>query len=202
MKLSSQQENKIREFVDGQGLSISSLRDDVLDHLCCVIESQLNRGKSFDQLLLEATAEIAPNGLLDVEKRTIFLLNSKRIIIMKKLMFSIGFIGAVTLAAGVTSKLLNLPMGNSLFISGFLILLLIFIPLLAFDRYKVAISKALSERLKIILGGVSGLIVGLSGLFKLLHFQGAESLLMLGSLVFIVGFLPFLFFRMYKKSVA
>ena len=36
---------------------------------------------------------------------------------------------------------------------------------------------------------------------KMLHLMGAALLLMLGFLVFGFGFLPFLFFRMYKKSV-
>jgi hypothetical protein len=202
MKLTSQQEDQIKKFVDGQGVKLTSLRDDVLDHLCCVVESQLNKGKSFETLLKDATEEVAPHGLHDIEKQTIFLLNTKRIIIMKKLMYIIGFIGSVVFAAGVALKLLRLSMGTELFIAGFLILLLVFVPLMAMDRYKVAIAKALSERLKIMLGGISGIIVGLSGLFKLLHLQGAELLLMLGMLLFIVGFLPFLFFRMYKHSVA
>jgi len=117
-------------------------------------------------------------------------------------MYLIGFAGAVTLTTGITFKLLWYPMANILFTIGFLVLLLIFVPMLAFDRYKVAIAKALSERLKIILGSIAGVIVGLSGLFKFLHWQGAEVLLLAGAFIFAVGYLPFLFFTMYKKSLA
>jgi len=120
---------------------------------------------------------------------------------MKKLLYLIGFIGAATLAAGVTLKLLRMSGGNEFFTVGFIVLLLIFFPLLAFDRYKVAISKAISVRLKIVLGAIAAVITGLSGLFKVLHLQGAELLLMVGAFVFVFGFLPFLFFTMYKKSV-
>jgi hypothetical protein len=200
MKLTTEQESIVQDFVDDQGLKILSLRDDVIDHLCCVIESELGKEKSFEQLLDKAVADLAPNGLIEIEHKTMFLLNSKRIIIMKKLMYLIGFIGSLTLTAGVTFKLLRMPLGNELFIVGFLTLLLIFIPLLAFDRYKVAISAAISVRMKIILGVVSAIITGLSGLFKLMHLQGADLLLMLGAFVFAFGFLPFFFFTMYKKS--
>ncbi|WP_299437780.1 hypothetical protein [uncultured Aquimarina sp.] len=202
MKLSTEQEEKIKDFVDGQGLKLQALQDDVLDHLCCVVESELKTGKTFDQSLQDAISELAPNGLIDLERKTFFLLNSKRIIMMKRLMYFIGFIGAVTLAAGITFKILWYPGANKLFITGFLLLLLVFVPMLAFDRYKVAIAKTLSERLKIILGCVSGVIVGLSGLFKLMHWMGAEVLLLAGAFIFAIGYLPFLFFTMYKRSLS
>lgn len=202
MKLTPEQEDLIADFVDAQGLTLPSLRDDVIDHLCCVIEQDLHKGKSFDQLLQAAVLDIAPNGLKDIQAQTVFLLNSKRIIAMKKFMYLVGFLGAVSLTIGVTLKLLNMPWGYELFSVGFLTLLLVFIPLLAFDRYKVAISKAISERMKIILGASAALVTGLSGVFKMMHLQGAEVLLMLGALIFAMGFLPFFFFTMYKKSVS
>ncbi|WP_405205649.1 hypothetical protein [Aquimarina sp. LLG6339-5] len=202
MKLNSEQEKKIKSFVDKQGFKLLELRDDIEDHLCCVVESDLKRGRTFDQSLQDAISELAPNGLIDLERKTIFLLNSKRIIMMKKLIYFIGFIGALTLTAGVVFKILWYPGANKLFITGFLLLLLIFVPMLAIDRYKVAIAKTLSERLKIVLGCVSGVIVGLSGLFKLMHWMGAEVLLLAGAFIFVVGYLPFLFFTMYRKSLA
>ncbi|MDH7444433.1 hypothetical protein [Aquimarina sp. 2201CG14-23] len=201
MKLSAEQEEKIKVFVDKQGLKLPALRDDIIDHLCCVVESELKAGKTFDQSFQGAILELAPNGLIDIERRTFFLLNSKRIIMMKRLMYFIGFIGALTLTAGITFKILWYPGANKLFIAGFLLLLLVFVPMLAFDRYKVAIAKTLSERLKIILGCVSGVIVGLSGLFKMMHWMGAEVLLLAGAFIFAIGYLPFLFFTMYKRSV-
>ncbi|WP_299245639.1 hypothetical protein [uncultured Aquimarina sp.] len=202
MKLSIEQEEKIKDFVDKQGLRIQALKDDILDHLCCVVESELKAGKTFDQSLQDAILELAPNGLIDLERKTFFLLNSKRIIMMKKLMYFIGFVGALTLTTGITFKILWYPGANKLFITGFLLLLLVFVPMLAFDKYKVAIAKTLSERLKIILGCVSGVIVGLSGLFKLMHWMGAEVLLLAGAFVFAIGYLPFLFFAMYKRALA
>jgi len=95
-----------------------------------------------------------------------------------------------------------MPGANMFFMTGYVTLLLVFCPLLAIDRYKLAVSPAISERLKIILGGVAAALMGVSGAFKLLHLQGADILLAIGALVFAVGFLPFLFFRMYKSSIS
>jgi hypothetical protein len=202
MKLTSEQEDIVYNTVKDAGVQLESLQADIVDHLCCVIESQLGKGRPFDQLLKEAIHDLAPNGLNEIQNQTLFLLNAKRIIIMKKLIYSTGFIGALTLTAGVTFKLLWWPMANNLFLIGFTLLLLVFFPLLGFDRYKVAISHSMTERLKIIIGVISALTIGIAGIFKYFHLQGAMVLFGLGALIFAFGFLPFLFFTMYKKSVS
>lgn len=202
MKLTVEQQAYIDQYVRSKGLKNESLKDDVVDHLCCVIESSTDNKKSFQEILDLAVADLAPNGLADLENRTFFLLNSKRILIMKKTMYLTGFAGSLILTAGITFKLLRMPYGGELFMAGFLILLLLFIPMLTIERYKVAVSKAISHRLMIMLGGIAAVITGLSGLFKIMHLQGADVLLMLGAFVFALGFLPFLFFNIYKKSIS
>lgn len=202
MKLTSEQEHVVYEYVETKKIANKSLKNDLIDHLFCVIEIQLEKGNSFDIAFDRALNQLAPNGLEEIEKETIYLLNYNRIIIMKQFMYIVGFLGALTLTAGITFKLLSLPFGYELFATGFIILFLIFIPLYAFDRYKVTIAKNLSQRMKIILGVIASLITGLAGLFKVLHLQGADLLLMLGAFIFTVGFLPFLFFTLYKKSVS
>lgn len=117
-------------------------------------------------------------------------------------MYLIGFLSSIALTAGVTLKLLGMPFGMELFTVGFLVLLLFFIPLLAIDRYKVTLSKTVWVKWRFILGVLAAIATGLSGLFKLMHLQGADLLLMLGAFVFAFGFLPLYFFNMYKKSVS
>jgi len=201
MRLTQEQVGHISDFLDQEGIKIPSLKDDILDHICCVIESRLGEGHSFDELLLDAVSDLAPNGLINIEQNTIFLLNSKRILMMKKLMYLIGLLGSIALTAGITFKLLWFPGANVLLVLGFFSLLFGFIPMYTIDRYKVAISKAISERMKIILGAVAVIIIGAAVLFKIMHFQGANVLLVLGAFVFAFGFLPFWFFTMYKKAI-
>lgn len=202
MRLTAEQETTIQKRVDEQGLVPSTLRDDIIDHLSCVVENSLEKEKPFEQLLDEAIQKLAPNGLLEIQQMTIFLLNSKRIIMMKRLMYTTGFIGAVILTAGATFKLLYLPYGGPLFIVGSVLLFLVFFPLLALDKYKVAISKTISVRLKFVFGFSAALFIGVSVMFKIMHLQGAPLLLAIGSLLFAFGFLPFFFFTMYKGSIS
>ena len=204
MKLTADQVEIVRRVVDTSGIETETLKDDLLDHLCCVIESEMSRGKGkeFSQLLNEAVAELAPEGLKQIQYETVFLLNSKRILIMKKLMYFVGLIGAMALTGGFTFHLLHWPGADQLFLTGFFVLVLLFIPLSAVDRYKVILAKALSEKMRVIFGIVAALLAGSGGIFKILHLPGADQLLIGAAIVFIFGFLPFLFFTMYKKSIA
>ncbi len=201
MKLTDVQEEIVRKYVEAQELKLSTLSDDIIDHLCCVLESELGKEKSFDQVLQDAVAELAPNGIRELERNTFHLINSKRII-MKKLTFLMGLTGAMALTGGATFKLLHLPGANQLFMIGYLAFLLVFIPLLAVDRFKVTNAKSIFERLNIILGVVSSVILGLAGAFKIMQLPGDHLLLMCGLIVFAACFLPLLFFTMYKQSIS
>ena len=201
MKLSDEQEEMVRNCVEEHGLKLKTLSDDIIDHLCCVIESRLKIGNSFDELLHNAMAELAPNGLIDLEHKTIFLLSAKRILIMKKLTYLIGLIGSVAFTFSFPARALRWPYASELEILGSL-LLLVFVPLLFFGKYEVTIARTMSERLTIISGSAAAIFFGLGGLFKFLHWPGVVPLWLLAFTVFALGFLPFLFFTMYKKSIS
>jgi len=202
MKLSEEQTHKIESLLQQEGVNNESLAADLLDHLCCVMEIQLKRGKDFDMALKEAVDELAPEGLKQMEIQTRYLLNSKHILNMKKLIYSVGFLGAASLSLGMLFKLMFWPMANILSISGVVTLLLVFVPLVALDRYKYEVSKALSARFKFFAGIAAAVLVGLSILFKTFHLMGAGVMLVTGVFIFVFGYLPFLFFSLYKKSTS
>jgi len=202
MKLSDDLIDIIRVRVMEADVTTRTLRDDVVDHICCVVEFKIGEGKSFKEALDEALLEVAPNGLDDLQRKTFILLRSPKIILMKKVMYSIGLITAVLVSLGWLFTTLRWPGGRELFNYGFLGFLWVFIPMIAIDRYRNSFRKAFAEKLRIVFGSVSGFIVGLSLVFKLLHLQGADILLVAGMLMFTFCFLPALFFNMYKKASA
>ena len=61
-----------------RSVSMHALRVELLDHLCCHIETQLDLGISFDSALKEAILQLSPEGLPAVEERTVFLLSFKK----------------------------------------------------------------------------------------------------------------------------
>mgnify|MGYP003576265435 CR=1 FL=1 len=202
MKLSTEQINSVRHIIDQSEIHNILLKDDVLDHLCCVVEHKMGHGKSFEEAVPEALKELAPDGLHEIQRETVFLLNSAKIILMKKVMYSIGLMSTMALSLGWLFKFLHMPGADQLIDYGFFGFALVFVPMLAIDQLKVRIKKALSERLRIVLGLVSAITTCVAVLFKILHLQFGDLLLFAGALIFIFGFLPFQFFTMYKKSNA
>lgn len=202
MKLSESQVNNIRAVLLSAGITHDRLRDDVLDHLCCVMEMKLTKGNDFAMSLEEAVRELAPDGLANLQYETVFLLNSTKNMFMKKFMYIIGFITTVAMTMGVTFKILHMPGAEQLFNFGFFGFTLLFLPMVTWDRFKTTIHGALTERLRLLFGFLSAVTIGTSVVFKLFHYTGADVALLIGISLFSFGFLPFLFFSLYKKSIA
>ena len=201
MKVSQEQIASIHGVIEHSSITIDTLKDDLLDHLCCVVEVKMTKGSGFEISLKEALDELAPDGLNAIQLETIFLLNSTKIMRMKKIMYSIGLITSISMTMGITFKFLHLAGSEELFTYGFVGFLLLFLPMLAIDRYKHNLGKSLSEKLRIGLGYLSAFLIVFSIAFKLFHLDGANLLLLSGMCVLSFGFLPFLFFNMYKKSL-
>jgi hypothetical protein len=202
MKLSGEQIAVITVMIGQSRIKIQTLKDDLLDHLCCVVEIKIESGKTFDTALREALHELAPNGLEEIQQETLCLLNSNKILIMKKVMYLIGLITTISMSLGLTFRIFDWTGGSELFFYGLLGFVFLFIPMITIDKFKVNLHGTLIEKLRVITGVSSGVIVGLGIILKVLGFQGADQLLFGGALLFSFVFLPFLFFNMYKKSIS
>jgi hypothetical protein len=202
MKLSSEQIAAINDKIGQSRINIQTLKDDLLDHLCCVVEIKIERGKTFDTALREALRELAPNGLEDIQKETFYLLNSYKILAMKKVMYLIGLITTISMSLGLTFRIFDWTGGSELFFYGLLGFVFLFVPMITINKFKLNLHGTLIEKLRIITGVLSGVIVGLGIILKVLGVQGADQLIFGGALLFSFVFLPFLFFNMYKKSVS
>lgn len=194
-------EERIIEEIEGSSIKNQELKDDLIDHFCCLVEIEMDRGSSFEKALEKAYHQTAPNGLGEIQNETIFLLNYSKIMLMKRLTYVVGYLVTVTWIAGILLKALHLPGAGVLMGSGAIGVTCIFIPLLLINRYKHLAREVISERMKWILGGFSIALLVASITMKMLHLQGASLMLFISFLLFGIGFLPFLFFRMYKKSV-
>ncbi len=199
--IQAEHEDQIIQQVEASNIKNQSLQADLIDHLCCLVELEMKRGLDFTNAYEEALNQTAPNGLDEIEKETIFLLNYSKIIFMKRLTYALGYLSALSWAVGIFFKLMHLPGTILLLYTGGSGLAFIFLPLLLVNRFKKSTTKLLSERLKWILGVASGFMFMLASWMKFGHLMGANIVLALSFFVFGFGFLPFLFFRMYKKSV-
>ena len=129
------------------------------------------------------------------------MLNTKKIITMKKIMYLIGLLASMSMTLGWLFKYLNWKGGGDMLTYGMICFLLLFLPMLAINSYKMTLGKALSEKLKIILGFTGAILAGLGIILRTSGMQYGSLLVVTGTLIIAFGFLPFLFFRMYRKSI-
>ena len=119
---------------------------------------------------------------------------------MKETTYIIGLLSSIAASVGFLFRLMQWPGGGALSVGGTLGFGFLFLPLLTVYYFKRKRDHGLSERLKIITGVASGFIFTLSVLFKTLHLQGADLLLIAGFSLFTFAFLPVLFFSLYKNA--
>jgi hypothetical protein len=116
-------------------------------------------------------------------------------------MYLIGLLASMSMTLGWLFKYLNWKGGGDMVTYGMICFLLLFLPMLAINSYKMTLGKALSENLKIILGFSGAIVTGLGILLRTCGMQYGSLLVVIGTLIIAFGFLPFLFFRMYRKSI-
>jgi hypothetical protein len=116
-------------------------------------------------------------------------------------MYLIGLLASMSITLGWLFKYLDWKGGGDMLTYGMICFLLLFLPLLAINSYKMASGKALSENLKIILGLSGAIVTGLGILLRTSGIQYGSLLIVVGTLILAFGFLPFLFFRMYRNSI-
>ena len=201
MRLSDQQVDVIRTYINKSGIHLQSLQEDVLDHLCCVLEENDTVNENFEKNLRAAIDDLAPEGLSKLETETVFLLSSKKLLNMRKFMYAVGLGSSIALTMGLCFRLLQWPGGWELMTYGFIVFSLLFLPMTIIDKFKLKIQKSLSERLRFILGAISAIVAGIAVLLKILHLQGGDLMLLIAAGLFAFGFLPFLFFTNYRKAI-
>lgn len=200
MRLSEAQVRIIKKLVEESGIERELLRDDVVDHLCCVVEMKLLDGLNFNEALSDAVSELSPGGLNLLEKQTTFLLNSNKIKIMRTVTYSVGLLSLMTVCTGLILRLFHLGTSANIISFGLLIFGFVFLPIAGINYLKHRVNRAFSERVRVILGVLCGIFLSTGVTFKVLNLFGANEILILGLVILGFGFLPFFFFTVYNKT--
>ncbi len=167
------------------GIDNESLRIDLTDHMCCLLEEKLEMGNSFDAAYQEVMQVFKASRLTAIKEETEFLTKSN--FIMKKRTVIIGIVAIVTIIVGAFMKV-NHMMGAGVIITcGFIMLALGFVLFNLIDRFRY-INEG-SEKWWHLAGhvGLIAFIVGVS--LKVLHQPGANVTLMTGAIVLTLSFM-------------
>ena len=75
--ISDRQIDFIQRDIRRHGIKMESLQEDLLDHICIIIEQNLEENEDFEQFYHNSIKTFYKEELREIEDETIFLLNSK-----------------------------------------------------------------------------------------------------------------------------
>lgn len=190
--LSDKQIDFILSDIGARGVKTEDLQYNLLDHVCCIIENELEENGDFAQFYNKTISRFYKKELKELEDETQLLLTFKNYYTMKKLMIISGAFATTTFVFGSFFKIMHWPGASLLFFLGMITGCFLFLPLVF--TLKARESKSIQNKLIAGVGTLDAILFCLSSLFKVFHWPGANIiwLVTLGVLFFV--FIPLYFF--------
>lgn len=195
--LNEKQIDFILNDIRRNGVELEDLQSNLLDHICCIIEQELEENGDFEQFYFSTIKKFYKNELREIEEETISLLTFKNYYVMKKTMLVSGVISASLLTLGIILKFLHMPgaaVGIVLGIGG---MSFVFLPLLFLLKIKE--QKETKNKVLIGLGTFAGILMALGILFKIMFWPGANMMALTSLLILLFVFLPVYFFTGFRN---
>jgi hypothetical protein len=196
-ELSLQQVDRIRKDLIRQSINYSHLLHDLLDHICCDIEFEMERGNSFEEAYSNIRKWMGANRCRKIQEETLLLTNNTYRF-MKSVMKISGIIAPALLAVAALFKIQHWPGGGALMVLGFFLVCIFFLPSAIYVLYKENKGK----RFLLYLFGFVSFLPWMAGiLFKVQHWPGAGILLTFGISATVILFLPALLYVKIKDAI-
>ncbi|HEU5168493.1 MAG TPA: hypothetical protein VFU29_23270 [Chitinophagaceae bacterium] len=188
-RLSEEQINYIGADIKKRGIEMESLQQDLLDHICCMIEEGLEENGDFEKFYAAVIKTFYKNELSEIETETVNLLTNKNYYTMKKAMIFSGIFSAIVLSLGILLKFLHAPGANVCIVTGIFFFSFIFLPLMSAMRMKE--KEKTRDKLIIGLGVFPAILMSISFVFRVQHWPGAMMMLYGSIAILVLLFLPF-----------
>ena len=174
--------------IRARGVMMESLHDDLVDHVCCILERAPEESGNFEERYLSVIRTFYKKELSEIEDETKMLLNNKNYYAMKKVMIFGGITSATLLAIGIIFKFLHLQGAGISIVLGAGIFSLVFLPLTVLLKLKE--EKSSRDKALIITGTIAAVMMSIGILFKIMWWPYANMLGMLSIAVLCLIYLP------------
>jgi len=192
MHLTADQLQHIENLIDDSGINYSHLKADLLDHICCDIEQQMDQGKSFQAAFEQVLLQCSMSHLAHLQKQTLVLTN-KVYAFMKKMIHLFGVVVPILLTLGAMGKMYDWHGAGLALVTGFLVSNFVLIPAIAVVSYtEFNNRKYFWAHLS---GAVASTLLLTGLLFKIQHWPYANIVLLAGILAVVLNLPVFMVVR-------
>lgn len=188
---------KVAEDLRKNGIETEDLINNLLDHICCILEEELHDLSEFEHKYPSILSRFYKQKLSELEEETQQLLTFKNYYAMKKTMLSCGALVSFSFIVGAFLKYMHWPGAAPFLLSAIVLFSFVFLPLMII--LKMRESSAKRSKLVLILGMITGILASISVLFKLMWWPGANILSVLSLLMLMLIFLPVYFFTGFRN---
>jgi len=198
-ELTLQHIDQITNDISRQEIIFSHLLHDLVDHVCCDVEYEMQSGLSFNEAYRKVKQKMGSRRRLkEIQEETLYAVDTKYRY-MKNTMKISGIAGTILFGFAVLFKIQHWPAAGIMLVLGALILAIIFMPSALVVLWKETHSK---KRIFLLTSGfITGFLFIFGTLFKVQHWPGAGVLLGLSFLTGILLFIPALLANRLREQV-
>jgi hypothetical protein len=195
--LNEEQVQYILRDLESKGIDMEELRFSLLDHICCVLEEELDDPGEFRGHYEKVLPRFFKRQLSEIQEETELLIRFKHYYAMKRTMIISAGITAFSFITGALFKIMHWPGASVMILLSIVTLCFVFLPILFL--FKTKETNSTREKITLGVATIFGITISLATLFKIMHWPGANLMWLssLGFLFFI--FLPLFFFSGIRK---
>jgi len=185
--------DQIANDVRREEITFSHLLDDLIDHVCCDVEYEMQQGYDFTQAYLRVRKKMgSQRRLREIQEETLYAVDTKYRK-MKNLMKFSAISGTIIFGFATLFKIQHWAGAGIMMTLGAFILAFLFMPAALVVLWKETHSNR--KILMMISGFLAGFLFIAGTLFKIQHWPGAGVILVVSYLIAALLFIPALLFN-------
>ncbi len=188
---------RIKADLVGRGLTYNRLIDDLLDHVCCLVEEYMFEGYDFESSYKQVLESIGEKRLPEIQHQTLLNLD-KKFQRMKNFTYIFGLTSALLTIIGAFFKKMHWEGAGILLTVGIVLVVLVFLPLYFITNQREQVEK--KNPIYAIVGFLTIALLLAGALFKLMHWPGSALVLQLGTGILVIGFIPLYVVNVFQRS--
>lgn len=187
LELSLENIERITRDIQKQEIIFSHLADELIDHLCCDVEAEMQNGLTFYEAYRKVKQKIGSRRLKEIQEETLYAVDTKYRH-MKNTMKISGIAGTVLLGFASLFKIQHWPLAGVLLTLGAFTLAFVFMPSALGVLWKETRNR---KRLFLFISAFFAAMFFLMGiLFKVQHWNGAGVIMTLAVASAVMFFIP------------
>jgi hypothetical protein len=178
---------RITHDVRKQEIIFSHLAEELIDHICCDVEHEMENGLTFNEAYTRVKQKFGKRGLKEIQEETLYAIDTKYRF-MKNTMKISGVAGIILFGIATLFKIQHWPGAGIMLTLGAIILAFAFMP-----SALGVLWKETHNRNKLVLFISAFLSAGffITGvLFKIQHWNGSNVILLLAHLIIVLLLIP------------